>query len=152
MPRILIVDDNAAIRHLMRSYLEHAGHLICGEAYDGVQAIESAKQTQPDLILLDLTMPVMSGIETASVLKRIMPQTPVILFTLHEDAINKELAATAGVDLVADKTTGIPRLGESIKTLLARGTSTHSSVSNSSSSAAESSRNKNVADAERKPD
>jgi CheY-like chemotaxis protein len=151
MPRILIVDDNAAIRHLMRSYLEHAGHLICGEAHDGVQAIESAKQTQPDLVLLDLTMPVMSGIETASVLKRIMPQTPIILFTLHEDAINKELAATAGVDLVADKTSGIPKLGESIKTLLARSTSTRSPVTNSSSSATESSCNKNAPDARRKP-
>jgi CheY-like chemotaxis protein len=120
MARILIVDDNAAIRHLMRSYIEHAGHVICGEAQDAVQAVECVERIQPDLILLDLTMPVMSGIETAGVLKRMLPTTPIILFTLHEDSINKELAVTLGVDLVVDKTGGIPKLEASIKSLLAK--------------------------------
>ena len=120
MARILIVDDNAPIRYLMRFYLEQAGYIVCGEAYDGVEAIECAKQTQPDLILLDFTMPIMSGMEAASVLKRMMPETPIILFTLHEDSINKELAATMGVDLVVDKAGGIPKLGESVRTLLNR--------------------------------
>jgi CheY-like chemotaxis protein len=60
-------------------------------------------------------MPGMSGIETAAILKRIMPQTPIILFTLHEECINRELAARMGVDMVVDKTGGIPKLGESVK-------------------------------------
>src|SRR5579862_9209670 len=108
MPRLLIVDDNQPIRFLMRFYLERAGYIVCGEAVDGVQGIEVARQTQPDLILLDLTMPTMSGVETASVLKGLFPQTPIILFTLHQDNVNRELAATMGVDLVVSKTEGIP--------------------------------------------
>ena len=120
MGRILIVDDNEPIRHLMRFYLEMSGHIVCGEAKDGVEGIEAAKQTQPDLILLDMTMPEMTGVEVAAVLKGIMPQTPIILFTLHEANINKDLAATMGVDMVVGKAEGIPKLGQSVKALLAR--------------------------------
>jgi DNA-binding response OmpR family regulator len=112
----------------MRSHIEQAGYVVCGEAQDGVEGIEVAKQTQPDLILLDLTMPTITGVETASILKRVLPNTPIILFTLHEDFINKELAATMGVDMVVDKTAGIPKLAESIKALLARHTGKASAV------------------------
>jgi CheY-like chemotaxis protein len=120
MARILIADDNKVIRDLMRFYLEHSGHIVCGEAHDGIQAIDCAKQVAPDLILLDLIMPGMDGIETTSLLKRILPHTPIILFTLHEDSINREFAAKMGVDLAVDKMGGIPKLGQSIKELLER--------------------------------
>jgi len=120
MARILIIDDNTPIRFLMRSFIEQAGHIVCGEAQGGIEGIELARQTQPDLILLDLVMPTMSGIETASVLKSILPDTPIILFTLHQDIINKELAATMGADMVVNKTEGIPKLAESVKLLLGR--------------------------------
>jgi CheY-like chemotaxis protein len=103
MPRLLIVDDNAPIRYLMRFYLERTGYGVCGEAKGGVEGIEEAKRTQPDVILLDLTMPDMTGTETAAILKRVLPQIPIIVFTLHEDSVNEELAATMGVDLVVDK-------------------------------------------------
>lgn len=63
MPRLLIVDDNAPIRYLMRFYLEQAEYVVCGEAKGGVEGIEEAKRTQPDVILLDLTMPEMTGTE-----------------------------------------------------------------------------------------
>ena len=145
MARILIADDNETIRQLMRFYLEHSGHIVCGEAHDGVQAIECAKQTESDLILLDLIMPKMNGIETTSMLKRMLPNTPIILFTLHEDSINRELATTMGVDLVVDKTGGIPKLGESVRKLLSQAVKT--SVSTGSSR--ESSNNKNADDVSR---
>jgi len=118
--RLLIIDDNASIRYLMRFYLEQAGFIVCGEAQNGAEGLEAAKRMEPDVILLDLTMPEMTGTETASLLKRLMPKTPIILFTLHEDAINKELAATMGVDMVVNKMEGIPKLAESVKTLLGR--------------------------------
>jgi CheY-like chemotaxis protein len=121
MARILIADDNASIRELMRTYLEVAGHVICGEAHDGIQAVELAKQSQPDLILLDLAMPGgMNGIETGSVLKSRMPEIPIILFTLHEEVVNTQLAAIMGVDLVLEKTKGIRHLAESIKSVLSQ--------------------------------
>jgi DNA-binding response OmpR family regulator len=136
MSRLLIIDDNAPIRQLMRFFIEQAGYIVCGEAKDGLEGIEIAKQTQPDLILLDLTMPTMTGAETASILKRILPNTPIILFTLHEDFINRELAATMGVDIVVDKTDGIPKLAESVKALLSRQTGKASGVQRSETSTA----------------
>lgn len=86
---LLIVDDNAGIRSLIRTFVESQGYKVCGEAVDGVDAIERANQTYPDLILLDLSMPRMNGAKAASVLKGMMPNVPIILFTLYEfgDAI-----------------------------------------------------------------
>jgi CheY-like chemotaxis protein len=127
MARLLIVDDNETIRYLMRFYLERGGYIVCGEAKDGLQGIELAKQTRPDVILLDLTMPEMTGIETAAVLKRTLPEIPIVLFTLHEDGINQELAATMGVDMVVNKMEGVPKLAESVRTLLERSAPTSAS-------------------------
>ena len=152
MARILIADDNAFIRELMRSYLEHSGHIICGEAHDGVQAVTVAKQTQPEVILLDLTMPGMNGIETGSLLKRTMPDTPIILFTLHEDEVNTQLAAMMGVDLVVEKTKGIKNLTESIKTVLSQRVKTSHRQLHDTGSSSETSGNKNVEDVPPKPD
>ena len=102
--RILIVDDNASMRHVMRTLLESSSALeICGEAVDGVDAIEKAKQLNPDLILLDLSMPRMNGAEVASVLKPRMPDVPIILFTAFDEDVGKSLAAALGVDLVLPK-------------------------------------------------
>ena len=80
MPKnILVVDDNPSIRFLIRSLLENSGYSVCGEAEDGADAIEKAKELKPDLICLDLSMPRMNGAEAASVLKRLMPTVPIIL-------------------------------------------------------------------------
>jgi DNA-binding NarL/FixJ family response regulator len=122
MPRLLIIDDNANIRHLMRSYIEQAGHIVCGEAQDGVEGVELAKRTDPDLILLDFVMPALTGAETAALLKQAVPHIPIILFTLHGEEINKHFAAAMGVDMVVNKADGIPKIAESVKTLLARKT------------------------------
>jgi CheY-like chemotaxis protein len=128
----LLSMTNAPIRYLMRFYLERAGYVVCGEAKGGVEGIEEAKRTQPDVILLDLTMPEMTGTETAAVLKRVLPQIPIIVFTLHEDSVNAELAATMGVDLVVNKMEGIPKLAESVRALLGRSTPVSSGLSSES--------------------
>ena len=96
MPRLLIADDNPPLRHLLRSLLEQQGYEICGEAEDGLQAIDLAKQLKPDLILLDACMPKLGGPQVASVLKRMVPKTRIILFTLFDDSIGRDLAAAAG--------------------------------------------------------
>jgi two-component system, chemotaxis family, chemotaxis protein CheY len=121
MPKnILVVDDNASIRFLIRSLLENTGYAVCGEAEDGADAIEKAKQLKPDLICLDLSMPPMNGAEAAPVLKRLMPAVPIILFTMHEDSVGQSLARAVGVDKVLGKPDGITRLTESIAELLGR--------------------------------
>ena len=120
MPGILIVDDNPSIRLLLRVFVESkTSFKVCGEASHGVEAIEKAKLLQPDLLLIDLAMPVMSGSEAAVVLKRSMPQMKIVLFTMHADNVGKALARAIGIDLVLDKTDGIFKLDAHLKSLLA---------------------------------
>jgi two-component system, NarL family, nitrate/nitrite response regulator NarL len=73
---ILIVDDYAAIRTAIRNRFDNcAGFVICGEAIDGLDAIEKARNLRLDLILLDMSVPRMNGVEAASVLKGLLPNS-----------------------------------------------------------------------------
>jgi two-component system chemotaxis response regulator CheY len=94
---VLVVDDNAAIRKMLASAFLSDGFKTCGEAENGKEAVELAKQIKPDVITLDLSMPVMNGITAASELRRIFPTTPIILFTLYGDSVSKAAASEAGV-------------------------------------------------------
>lgn len=105
MPKnILIVDDSKVVRQLIRSYLEsQLDHVACAEASDGKDAIEHARQVRPDVIVLDLSMPVMNGLDAAPVLHQIVPQTPIILFTLHKDVVSEKHASDVGICAVVSK-------------------------------------------------
>ena len=114
--RILIVDDLEQIRKLIRAYLgEEAEFLVCGEATDGLDAIDKAQTLKPDLIILDASMPRMNGIEAAPKLKKLLPETPIILFTFHEDMMRGFDAREIGVDAVVPKDRGMSLLRESVK-------------------------------------
>jgi len=65
--------------------------------------LQRAKELQPDLILLDTTMPGMHGTEAASILKQLLPEVKIILFTLHSDGVNQSLASTFDIDVVISK-------------------------------------------------
>ena len=115
---ILIADDSASMRLSVRMLLEgRHKQLAVREAVDGVDAIEKAKKSKPDLILLDLAMPRLNGAEAATVLKSVMPETPVILFTLYTDLHADSICAAIGVDFVS-KVDGIPKLLERVDALL----------------------------------
>jgi len=86
--RILVIDDGDSVRDIIRIFLEHAGFEVCGEAADGVEAIEQAKKLKPDLIVLDLAMPRMNGAEAASVLSKTMPHVPIVLLTLYQNMLD----------------------------------------------------------------
>src|ERR1700732_4305842 len=116
---ILIADDNDFVRTVIRFFLEsHQGFEVCGEATDGVDAIEKAKKLKPDLIVLDLMMPRMNGVEAASVLKSVMPGIPIVLFTMYKEALGNALTAAAGVSAVISKPDGLGRLVECVQGLL----------------------------------
>ncbi|HEY0702130.1 MAG TPA: response regulator transcription factor, partial [Candidatus Acidoferrales bacterium] len=80
---VLIVDDNIQLRRVIRVQLEAAGLEVCGEAVDGFEAIDKARELKPDLIILDLSMPRMNGLEAARELTRILPTVPILLYTMH---------------------------------------------------------------------
>ena len=121
-PTLLICDDNPNIRYLLRSFVEtRTPFEVCGEAIHGVDAIEKAKQLQPDLILLDLSMPVMTGAEAAVILKRTVPRMKIILFSMHTDDVPKSTAETVGIDLTLSKSDGITKLADHLHALLTPG-------------------------------
>lgn len=120
MPKqILIADDGSTVRQVIRTFLEtRTGFRVCGEAVDGLDAIEKAKQLKPDLILMDLAMPRMSGAEAATVLRGLMPDVPIVIFTMYDENISKSLITSIGVDAVISKPDGLGNLASCVQNLL----------------------------------
>lgn len=79
MTRVLVVDDNLFIRTLLTEMLEEGGHIVVGEAPDGVEAVSAAAQLAPDLVILDLVIPQRDGLATLESLRRDVPTLPVII-------------------------------------------------------------------------
>src|SRR5579863_8616053 len=96
--RILVADDHAVVRRGVRALLEsQPGLEVCSEASTGVEAIEYVKKGKPDLVLLDLTMPEMNGLEVARVIREESPETEILIFTMHfsEDVAREVLRCGA---------------------------------------------------------
>jgi two-component system, LytTR family, response regulator AlgR len=88
---ILVADDNPLIRKMLCEMFEvEEDYDLCAEARDGAEAIALAIKHKPELIILDMSMPVMDGIRAAKELKELMPEVPIILFTLYADEINPD--------------------------------------------------------------
>jgi two-component system, chemotaxis family, chemotaxis protein CheY len=101
---VLIVDDNAFIRQaLCELFKRETDFEVCGEAENGREAIEKAQQLHPDLIVLDLSMPVMNGLDAARVLKRVMPTVPIIMFSAFGDKAAEQQARLIGISEVVSK-------------------------------------------------
>src|SRR6266705_3412856 len=95
---------NALIRQaLCELFKREADFEVCGEAENGREAIEKAQQLHPDLIVMDLSMPVMNGIEAASILKSLMPTVPLIIFSEYSDVFSEKEARSAGVSALVSK-------------------------------------------------
>lgn len=101
---VLVVDDSPAIRKRLAAAFLSDGFKTCAEAKDGREAIELAQQINPDVITLDLSMPRMNGLEAASELRKIFPNTPIILFTMYGETLSKTDVSKSGVSLVLSKT------------------------------------------------
>ena len=117
--RIMVVDDNPAIRRALKNILEFTpGWEVCGEAADGRDGIEKAKMLSPDLIVMDLSMPVMNGLEAARILHEIMPSVPLILCSLHTDRVLQREATAAGITTVFSKAQNMQTLISKARELL----------------------------------
>ena len=116
MPRsVLIVDDSDLVRRGMRQFFEQLPDWrIVGEAASGSKAIEIASELKPDLILLDLSMPGLNGIETASLLRKILPHAYIAVFTVYDSSVGSRLSSAAGVDLVLPKADGLSSLRKTL--------------------------------------
>jgi DNA-binding NarL/FixJ family response regulator len=101
---ILVADDNPVMRDALCELFEFEDGLeLCEHAVNGQDAIEKARKFRPDLIILDLSMPVMNGLDAARILRTIMPAVPIILFTIHsKEMVSKEVQETR-IDAIVSK-------------------------------------------------
>jgi CheY-like chemotaxis protein len=100
---VLVVDDSEVLRKAIEKAFLSDGFKTCVEAENGEEAIEAAKKCHPDLIILDLSMPVMNGLQAAPILRSMFPKIPIFLFSFYADAVSEHLAAMAGISLVISK-------------------------------------------------
>ena len=101
---VLIVDDNGFVRHALCGMFEReADFEVCGEAENGKDGIKKAQELRPDLIVLDLSMPVMNGFDAARVLKRLMPTVPLIMYSAFGDEFAEHQARLIGISEVVSK-------------------------------------------------
>ena len=119
--RFLIVDDSELVRRSLRTVLQaNPEWEICGEAADGVSAVEMFKELRPNIVILDFQMPGINGIETARRMAEIAPAVPVVLFTQHASADLEKHAHEVGIRSVVSKTNAFPMVGM-IEALLGAG-------------------------------
>jgi DNA-binding NarL/FixJ family response regulator len=114
--RLLVVDDHEIIRMGVRFLLaDHPQWEICGEASDGREALERVATLAPDVVIPDLTMPVMNGFETATEIRRIAPDTKIVFFTMHETPTT---ARAVGADAFVAKARAAKDLATTLTRLL----------------------------------
>jgi DNA-binding NarL/FixJ family response regulator len=116
----LIVDDSTALRRMVRCYVEEkTDWKVCGEAENGEVAVRMVNELHPDLVLLDLAMPVMNGLEAARLIASVSPHPVMLMFTMQYTGQLLKEAEAAGIKEVLSKTdAGIECLLASMRTLL----------------------------------
>jgi DNA-binding NarL/FixJ family response regulator len=118
--RVLLVDDNPIVRSFVRRLFElEADFELSGEADNAKDGIEKARNLNPNLVILDLSMPDMTGLAAAPLLRKHLPEVRIILFTVHEEPELERLARAAGIDAVVSKYQAAAKLVVEAHALLA---------------------------------
>ena len=114
---ILVVDDDYDIRDVIRRAVEERGW-TCDEAFNGVDSISQARAHPPDLIVLDLAMPVMNGYEASLTLRREFPNIPIVFLSMYADVVGRSSARVLDVHAILSKSDGVANLIRRIEKLL----------------------------------
>jgi CheY-like chemotaxis protein len=118
--RVLIVDDNPILREGLKSVLSNSPIFdIVGEAADGLEAIDSVEKFHPDLVLMDISMPRMDGLNATREIKKKWPDTKILVFTIHKTPEYQAAASKAGADGYISKDSSQGELIKSIEDILA---------------------------------
>ena len=118
--RILIVDDHELIRQGVRFIFSRDPQFaICGEAANGLEAIEQVKKLNPDVVLLDISMPIMNGLEAATEIRRVAPKTKIVILTMHDSSQMRKQSQDAGADGFVTKSQVASHLLQVVESVLA---------------------------------
>ena len=115
--RVLLVDDHESVRLGLRRAFESSG-FSCIEATYGAHAVALTSDFVPDLIVTDLSMPVMNGLDAASILRKRLPDTPIILYTMYTSEGVERIAAAAGITAIVSKSDPVRDLLSKANTLV----------------------------------
>ena len=107
---VLLVDDSYVQRMAIRAGIETFTPFRVFDAANGAEAVKKARELKPDIVLLDIAMPVMNGLAAALILKTHMPGIPVVMLTMHMDAVPPRRQKALGIKAVLDKTDGLSPL------------------------------------------
>jgi DNA-binding NarL/FixJ family response regulator len=114
--RILVADDQEAVRKRVCAALTaHEGFEVCGEASNGKEAVEKAKELNPDLILLDITMSVLNGLDAARQIRAFAPETPIVILSVHKSRQLMEEARKIGVQGYVTKGEAVQKLIQAVE-------------------------------------
>lgn len=119
MTRIVLVDDHQVLRDGIRRSLEDAGEEVVGEAGDGEEAVAVVAQTRPDVVLMDLEMPVLDGVESCKRILAQFPTTLVVVLTMHEEVARTRAALSAGAVAYLTKGTSMNEVIDAIRNVVA---------------------------------
>jgi DNA-binding NarL/FixJ family response regulator len=104
MIHVLLVDDQVVVRRALRQRFQLEADLeVVGEASSGSEALALAQTFTPDVVLMDVEMPEMDGIATTAALRRVIPQSAVVMLSIHDDAPTRERALAAGAVALLEK-------------------------------------------------
>ena len=121
MPGVVIVDDAEDLRHLFRMALRRDGRLtVLADVGDGRQGVDAVASLGPDVVLMDISMPVMDGLAATREIKKARPTLPVLVFTGYADDRLADEARTAGADGFLDKSTPLDEVIEALMALATR--------------------------------
>ncbi len=116
MITLLLVDDEPLVRHGLHKWLERVGDItVIGEASNGGEAIALAQALQPDVVLMDISMPTTDGIAATAALRASVPQSAVVLLSLHDDASMRARAHAVGAVTLVGKQEGVKVLLTAIR-------------------------------------
>lgn len=116
-PRILLVDDHDLVREAMATLLEDQ-YKICGEASNGIEAAEKARELKPDLVLLDLSMPGLSGTKAARLIREFSPDSKILFLSMHDAPEVANLVRITGADGFVSKHCRAQELKEAVRALI----------------------------------
>jgi DNA-binding NarL/FixJ family response regulator len=103
MTTVLIADDHQLLRQALRRAMEDAGLIVLGEAGDGAEAVQLVDELRPELVIMDVTMPVLGGIEATRRLHAAYPELPIVVLTMHDEEALREEALRAGASAFLTK-------------------------------------------------